>query len=49
LYIFNPEIFQALKNTKKGYNNELQITDAIMTLGKNEKKYFTRLWKSKMV
>lgn len=32
LYIFNPHIFHALKKTEKGNNNELQITDAIMTL-----------------
>lgn len=38
LYIFKPEIFQALKNTKKGYNKELQVTDAIMTLIENDKK-----------
>lgn len=38
LYIFNPEIFSALKNTDKGYNKELQVTDAIMTLVKQEKK-----------
>jgi UTP--glucose-1-phosphate uridylyltransferase len=38
LYVFKPEIFNALKNTDKGYNHELQITDAIMTLVKNNKK-----------
>ena len=38
VYIFKPEIFNALKNTKNGYNKELQVTDAIMTLVKNEKK-----------
>ncbi len=38
VYIFEPEIFNALKNTKNGYNKELQVTDAIMTLIKNEKK-----------
>jgi UTP--glucose-1-phosphate uridylyltransferase len=38
LYIFKSEIFDALKNTDRGYNNELQITDAIMTLVKNKKK-----------
>jgi UTP--glucose-1-phosphate uridylyltransferase len=38
LYVFKSDIFNALKNTSKGYNQELQITDAIMTLVKNEKK-----------
>ena len=38
LYVFKSDIFNALKNTNKGYNKELQITDAIMTLVKNEKK-----------
>jgi len=38
LYVFKPEIFTALKNTNKGYNKELQVTDAIMTLVENEKK-----------
>ena len=38
LYTFNPEIFNALKNTDKGYNKELQVTDAMMTLVKQEKK-----------
>jgi len=38
IYLFKPEIFQALKNTKKGYNKELQVTDAIMTLVKENKK-----------
>ena len=32
MYIFESEIFKALKNTKNGYNNELQVTDAIKTL-----------------
>ena len=30
-YIFNKKIFSALKKTSKGYNNELQLTDAIKT------------------
>jgi len=38
LYVFKPEIFNALKNTSIGYNKELQVTDAIMTLVKNQKK-----------
>ena len=38
LYSFYRIFFDALKNTDKGDNNELQITDAIMTLVKNKKK-----------
>lgn len=30
--IFEPEIFDAIKNTKKGANNEIQLTDSIQTL-----------------
>lgn len=32
IYIFNTDIFKALQKTKNGYNNELQVTDAIQTL-----------------
>ena len=32
LYIFEPKIFDALQNTSKGYNKELQVTDAIKTM-----------------
>ena len=32
VYIFTPKIFEALKNTKKGHNGELQVTDAIKTM-----------------
>jgi len=32
VYIFNNKIFSALRRTSKGYNNELQLTDAIKTL-----------------
>ena len=32
VYIFQPIIFDALKQTAKGYNKELQVTDAIKTL-----------------
>lgn len=38
LYVFRPEVFSALKNTDKGYNKELQVTDAIMTLINNGKR-----------
>ena len=36
VYIFEPDIFQALKNTNNGYNNELQVTDAITTILKQK-------------
>ncbi len=32
LYLFKTEIFDALKATSKGYNNELQVTDAVKTM-----------------
>ena len=32
IYILKPDIFEALKKTSLGYNNELQVTDAINTL-----------------
>jgi UTP--glucose-1-phosphate uridylyltransferase len=32
LYIFEPKIFDALKNTSRGHSGELQVTDAIKTL-----------------
>jgi len=32
VYIFQPTIFDALKQTESGYNKELQVTDAIKTL-----------------
>ena len=38
VYTFRPNIFDALKNTKIGYNKELQVTDSIKTLiNQNEK------------
>jgi len=37
IYIFKPTIFEALKNTSRGHNNELQVTDAIETLIKMNK------------
>lgn len=36
VYIFESEIFKALKNTVQGYNNELQVTDAIKTILKQK-------------
>lgn len=38
-YILNPSIFAALKNTKPGYNNEVQLTDAMKTLLLKEKMF----------
>jgi len=38
-YIFTPEIFDAMKNTKPGVNNELQIADSINLLSKSQKIY----------
>lgn len=38
IYIFNHDIFNSISNTKPGYNNEIQLTDAIKNLiddGKN--------------
>ena len=32
IYVLKPNIFQALEKTNLGYNNELQVTDAISTL-----------------
>lgn len=32
IYVFEPTIFKALEKTERGYNNELQVTDAIKTL-----------------
>jgi len=32
IYILKPNIFDALEKTGLGYNNELQVTDAISTL-----------------
>ena len=36
-YILIPEIFEVIKNTKPGKNNEVQITDALLTLAKDGK------------
>jgi UTP--glucose-1-phosphate uridylyltransferase len=38
IYLFKPKIFDALMNTDLGHNNELQVTDAIKTLIKSNKK-----------
>ena len=38
-YIITPKIFEILKNTKPGKGNEIQLTDALETLIKNEAMY----------
>lgn len=38
LYYFKPEIFSALKKTKRGKGNEFQLTDAIQNLIDNKKR-----------
>lgn len=47
LYFFKPEIFDALKNTEKGYNGELQVTDGIKTLIGWNKKIIGELYEKK--
>jgi len=38
LYYFKPEIFSSLKKTKRGKNNEIQLTDGIQNMINNGKK-----------
>lgn len=38
-YILTPTIFQALKNTTRGVNNEIQLTDALQWMLKREQLY----------
>lgn len=38
-YVFTPEIFDAMKRTKPGVNNELQIADSINILCQSQKIY----------
>lgn len=38
-YILTPEIYKALEKTPLGKNNELQLTDALLNLLKNENAY----------
>ena len=38
LYLFTSNIFDALKRTLKGYNGELQLTDAIRTVINDKEK-----------
>jgi len=41
-YIFTPDIFNCIKRTKTGINNELQITDSIKILMKTQNVYAFR-------
>lgn len=47
VYIFKPKIFDALKNTSKGYNCELQVTDGISTMINNEDKVTGKIFSKK--
>jgi UTP--glucose-1-phosphate uridylyltransferase len=38
-YVFTPQIFEAMKSTKPGINNELQIADSINILSRSQKIY----------
>jgi UTP--glucose-1-phosphate uridylyltransferase len=38
-YVFTPEIFDCIKRTKPGVNNELQIADSIMLLAQRQQVY----------
>lgn len=38
-YIFTPEIFQCLENTGRGFNNEVQLTDAMRSLLETQNMY----------
>ena len=38
-YVFTPEIFDVLENTKPGKGNEIQLTDAINTLNKTQRVF----------
>jgi UTP--glucose-1-phosphate uridylyltransferase len=37
-YLFDPAVFEVLKNTKPGKNGEIQLTDAMKTLAKDVSK-----------
>jgi len=44
IYIFNPDIFDAIDETKPGFNSEYQLTDAIKILvSKNKKVYYKEI------
>ena len=42
IYLFNPDIFEAIAGTKPGYNNEIQLTDAIKLLLDDNKNVMYR-------
>ena len=42
-YILAPEIFQALEETAPGKNNEVQLTDAMIRMGKSQSIYAHRI------
>ena len=44
VYLFRSEIFNALRKTQRGYNNELQVTDAVKTLIDWNKKVSAELY-----
>ena len=45
--VFTPEIFDAIKKTKKGIKNEIQLTDSIQTLIKSNHKIYASKMNSK--
>tara|TARA_B110000881_G_C18515271_1_gene484533 strand:+ start:104 stop:955 length:852 start_codon:yes stop_codon:yes gene_type:complete len=45
--VFTPEIFDAIKKTKNGINNEIQLTDSIQTLIKSNYKIYASKMNSK--
>lgn len=49
IYVFKPIIFDAIKKTKPGYNDEIQLTDAIKILIKEQKKVYYKEIKGKHV
>lgn len=49
IYIFNPTIFEAIKKTKPGFNNEYQLTDAIKILVQEKHKVYYREIKGKHI
>jgi len=49
IYIFNQEIFQAIKKTKPGVKNEYQLTDSIKILIESGKKVYYKKIKGKHI
>jgi len=43
VYVFNPSVFEAIKKTKTGYNNEYQLTDSIKILVNEGKKVLYKI------